>query len=47
MSTEFEYLDAISDPKHERHEEFKEWSGRFDPSAFDPTKATQEMKKPK
>ena len=42
-----EYLDAISDPKHERHEEFMEWRGPFDPSAFDATKATREMKKPK
>lgn len=29
-------LDAIADPKHERHEELLEWLGdRFDPDAFD------------
>lgn len=40
-----EYLEALADPKHERHEEFMEWSGPFDPDDFDPKKATREMKK--
>ena len=29
-----EYLEALTDPKHERHKEFMEWSGSFDPEAF-------------
>ena len=40
-----EYLEALADPKHERHEEFMEWSGPFDPDDFDPKKATRNMKK--
>ena len=40
-----EYLEALADPKHERHEEFMEWSGPFDPDDFDPKKATREMRK--
>ncbi|MBD3676205.1 MAG: plasmid pRiA4b ORF-3 family protein [Planctomycetaceae bacterium] len=40
-----EYLEAIADPRHESHEEFIEWSGPFDPEAFDASKATQEMKR--
>lgn len=31
-----DFLDAIADPKHERHAEFKEWiGGPFDPKAVD------------
>jgi hypothetical protein len=31
-----EFLTAISDPQHERHEELLEWiDGEFDPEAFD------------
>lgn len=30
-----EYLEAMADPRHERHEEFKEWRGEFDAEAFD------------
>ena len=26
-----EFLDAVADPDHERHDELKEWSGDFDP----------------
>lgn len=40
-----EYLEALADPKHERHEEFMEWNGPFAPDDFDPKKATREMKK--
>jgi len=40
-----EYLEALADPKHERHEEFMDWNGPFDPDDFDPKKATREMKK--
>jgi Plasmid pRiA4b ORF-3-like protein len=30
-----EYLEAIRDPSHERHEELLEWGGGFDPEEFD------------
>jgi hypothetical protein len=40
-----EYLEALSDAKHERHEEFMDWSGPFDPTAFDARKATKAMRK--
>jgi hypothetical protein len=38
-----EYLEAMADPEHERHEEFMDWRGRFNPEAFDPVKATKRM----
>jgi len=39
-----EFLEAMADPGHERHEEFRDWiGGRFDPQAFDPAKATNRM----
>lgn len=32
----YELLDAIADPKHDRHDELREWlGGEFDPDAFD------------
>jgi hypothetical protein len=40
-----EYLEALADPKHERHDEFLEWRGPFDPKAFDPAAATKAMRK--
>jgi hypothetical protein len=40
-----DYLAAIADPQHERHEELLEWRGAFDPDAFDAKKATREMRK--
>ena len=39
-----DYLEAIADPKHEEHAEHLEWSGPFDPNAFDATKQTQLMR---
>jgi len=30
-----EYLEALADPKHERHEELLKWRGKFAPEAFD------------
>ncbi|HBO44684.1 MAG TPA: hypothetical protein DD670_12280 [Planctomycetaceae bacterium] len=39
-----EYLEAMADPKHERHEEFMEWLGEFDPEAFDAGAATKDMR---
>ena len=40
-----DYLAAIADPQHERHEELLEWRGPFEPEAFDVKKATKEMRK--
>lgn len=40
-----DYLAAIADPRHERHEELLEWRGPFDPEAFDVNEATKEMRK--
>jgi hypothetical protein len=41
-----EFLEAMADPDHERHEEFREWiGGRFDPEAFDAAKATKRMRR--
>jgi hypothetical protein len=41
-----DFVDAIKDPEHERHEEFREWmSGEFDPEAFDAAAATKAMRK--
>ena len=31
----YEFLAAIRDPKHGRHDEFVEWAGDFDPESFD------------
>ena len=40
-----EYLEAMADPEHEEHESFMEWSGPFDPEAFDALKATKMMRR--
>jgi Plasmid pRiA4b ORF-3-like protein len=41
-----DFLEAIQNPDHERHDELLEWvGGRFDPEAFDPAAATKAMKK--
>ena len=42
-----EFLEAMADPKHERHDEFIEWRGPCDPEAFNVKKATREMRKVK
>lgn len=39
-----EFLEARADPKHEQHEDFKEWHGSFDPEKFDAKRATKRMK---
>jgi hypothetical protein len=41
-----EFLEAISDPRHERHEEFKEWcEGPFDPDQFTPSDVNQRFRR--
>ena len=40
-----EYLEALADPDHERHEEFMEWSGPFDPEKFDAEAVTKRMRR--
>jgi len=40
-----EYLEALADSKHERHEEFMEWSGAFDSEGFDTEAATKHMRR--
>ncbi|MCB9925604.1 MAG: plasmid pRiA4b ORF-3 family protein [Planctomycetaceae bacterium] len=41
-----DFLEAISNPKHEEHDNMLEWiGGRFDPEEFDPKASTKEMKK--
>jgi hypothetical protein len=41
-----DFVEAIQNPHHERHEELLEWvGGGFDPEAFDVAKATKAMKK--
>ena len=41
-----DFVQAITDPKHEEHDSLLSWAGgSFDPEAFSPEAATQEMKK--
>mgnify|MGYP001071569573 CR=1 FL=1 len=37
-------VEALKDPEHERHEEFMEWLGEFDPEAFDLDAVNKELK---
>jgi hypothetical protein len=39
-----DFVEAITNSKHERHEEFLEWNGPFDPTEFDAKKATRRMR---
>jgi Plasmid pRiA4b ORF-3-like protein len=39
------FLEALADPEHERHEEFMDWAGPFDPEKFDPKEVTKRMRK--
>jgi hypothetical protein len=40
-----EFLEAIANPKHERHEEFRDWiGGTFDPEAFDIGRVNEELR---
>jgi hypothetical protein len=38
-----EYLEAMADPSHERHQEMLDWNGPFNPGAFNPRLATHVM----
>jgi hypothetical protein len=40
-----EFLEALADPKHERHDELLEWAGPFAPEEFDAKAATKEMRR--
>ena len=40
----YEYLEALADPKHERHQEYLKWRGPFDAEMFDVEEATNEMR---
>lgn len=40
-----EYLEAIGDPKHEKHDRMLEWAGEFDPEEFDAEKVTKAMRR--
>jgi Plasmid pRiA4b ORF-3-like protein len=41
-----DFVEAIRSPEHEDHERMLEWvGGSFDPEAFDPVKATREMRR--
>jgi len=40
-----DYVKAMANPRHKRHKEFLEWSGPFDPDAFDAQAATKAMRK--
>jgi len=39
-----EFLEALADPDHEQHDEMLDWSGPFDPDAFDAEQASQQMR---
>ena len=41
----FDFVEAISDPKHERHDELLEWYGPYNPEAFDPSAATKSIRR--
>ncbi len=38
-----EYLEAMADPSHERHQEMLDWNGPFNPAAFNPHLANHVM----
>jgi len=41
-----EFLEAVADPEHERHDEFLRWAGgRSDPEEFDTDKMTKKMRR--
>lgn len=40
-----EFLEALANPSHERHDEFVRWAGRFEPETFDAGKRTKAMRR--
>jgi hypothetical protein len=40
-----EYLEALTDPKHEEHENVLRWRGAFDSEAFSPDEVNQRLRK--
>lgn len=36
-------LDALRDPDHPEHEEFRTWIGEYDPERFDPRMARHNL----
>ena len=39
----YDFVTAITNPKHKRHKDLLEWSGPHDPNSFDPAKSTEAM----
>ncbi len=40
----YEFLEALRNPEHERHEEMREWIGsKFDPQEFDVNRVNLEL----
>jgi hypothetical protein len=39
-----EFLAALADPLHERHKEFMEWAGDFDPEQFSADEINHELR---
>jgi hypothetical protein len=40
-----EFLEALTDPKHEQHDDSVEWAGEFEPEMFDVEKTTKAMRR--
>ncbi|MFV0446360.1 MAG: plasmid pRiA4b ORF-3 family protein, partial [Planctomycetaceae bacterium] len=40
-----EFVEAITNPQHERYDEFMEWIGPFNPNQFDAVKTTRSMRR--
>jgi hypothetical protein len=41
----YDYLEALDDPKHDRHEELLDWGGPFNSEAFDAAETTRMMRR--
>ena len=41
----FNFVEALADPKHDRHEELLDWHGPYNPESFDPSTATKTMRR--
>ena len=42
----YRLLEILADPKHEEHEEIKEWAGDYSPEHFSKEEATEGMRDP-